>query len=163
DRDRLPGGGVGQPQHALDLGLGGGGRLLGVGAHVAAVGGAVVHRHDVDGVGLHAVGLGVGEEVHAVLGQALGHHGEGEGDVQIRVRGLELGDGVGRGGVGGRVGQSAALDVEVDLGQLEGVDGLAVGRRQRVRGGAGGGQLRTGGTAEGDPDVTALGAQRADL
>ncbi len=77
--------------------------------------------------------------------------------------GLELGDGLGAAGVGGRVRQRAALDVEVDLGQPIRVDRLAVGRRQRVHGGAGGGQLGAGGAAEGDPDVTALGAQRADL
>ncbi|CAM5563962.1 hypothetical protein STENM327S_05174 [Streptomyces tendae] len=39
---------------------------------------------------------------------------------------LERGDGLGAAGVGGRVGQRAALDVEVDLGEPVGVDDLAV-------------------------------------
>ena len=59
DRDLLPGRGVGEPEHALDLPLGGGGAVDRVLAHVAVEGGPVVHRHDVDGVDVHAVALGV--------------------------------------------------------------------------------------------------------
>src|SRR5690606_35156027 len=75
----------------------------------------------------------------------------------------QLGDGLRTAGVGRRVGQRPALDVEVDLGQLVGVDDLGVRRGEGVGRGAGGAQLRAGRTAEGDADVTALGAQRADL
>ncbi len=89
-------------------------------------------------------------------------HGHGQPDGQVVVVGLEPGEGRGAAGVGGAVGQGAALYVEVEKADGVAVDDGLVGGGQGVGVGASDGQFRAGRAAEGDGDVAAAGAQPFD-
>ena len=91
---------------------------------------AVIHRHHVDAVDLHAGDEGDLHGVHAILREPLGQHREREPHAQARTALLHQRDGVHLELERLGLGERRPFDVEVDLVQLQRVHHLAVGRRQ---------------------------------
>ena len=91
---------------------------------------AIVHRHHIDAVDLHAGHQGGLHHVDAVLRETLWQHRQGEPYAQIRPGLLHHRDGVHLQLERLGFGNGGALDIEVDLGEVQRVHHVAVGGRQ---------------------------------
>ena len=123
-------------EQARHLREGGVGRVDGVLPHCLELrrrgASAVVHRHHVHSIDLHAGHKSSLHDVQAILREPLGQHGQRQPHPELRTGLLHQGDGVhlelDRLGFG----DGGALDIEVEFLQLQGIDHVAVGRRQRL-------------------------------
>ena len=91
---------------------------------------AIVHRHHIHAIDLHARSKGDLDGVHAVLREPLRQHRQREPDSQARAGLLHNGDRIHLELEGLDFGDGGPFDVEINLGELQRVDHLRIGSRQ---------------------------------